>query len=39
LSSGVGSALNRNEYQVYLLRVKAAGAQDWQRYQLDVSIV
>jgi hypothetical protein len=28
LSSGVGSALNRNEYQVYLLRVKAAGAQD-----------
>jgi hypothetical protein len=36
---GVDSAFNRNEYQVYLLGVKAAGAWGWQTYYLQVPIV
>ena len=36
---GVNSASNRNEYQEYLLGVKAAGAWGWQTYHLHVPIV
>ena len=36
---GVDSASNRNEYQEYLLGVKAAGAYGWQPYHLHVPIV
>jgi hypothetical protein len=36
---GVDSASNRNEYQEYLLRVKAAGAYGWQPCHLHVPIV
>jgi len=36
---GVNSASNRNEYQEYFLRVKAAGAYGWQPYQLYMLIV
>jgi len=35
----VDSDSNRNEYQEYLLGVKAAGAYGWQPYHLHVSIV
>ena len=31
---GVDSASNRNEYQVYFLGLKAAGAQGWQPYHI-----
>jgi hypothetical protein len=33
---GVDSASNRNEYRVYFLGVKAAGAQGWQPYHHPV---
>jgi hypothetical protein len=36
---GVDSASNRNEYQECFLGVKAAGAQGWQPYHLNVLIV
>ena len=36
---GVDSASNRNEYQEYILGVKAAGAFFWQPYHLHVPIV
>jgi hypothetical protein len=36
---GVDSASNRNEYQVYILGVKAAGAYGWQPYHLLVPTV
>jgi hypothetical protein len=35
---GVDSAYNRNEYQVYFLGVKAAGAQGWQPYHHPVPL-
>jgi hypothetical protein len=36
---GVDSTSNRNEYQEYILRVKAAGAYGWQPCHLHVPIV
>ena len=36
---GVDSASNRNEYQVYILGVKAAGVYGWQPYHLHVPTV
>ena len=36
---GFDSASNRNEYQEYLLAVKAAGAYVWQPYDLHVPTV
>jgi hypothetical protein len=36
---GVDSVSNRNEYQEYLLGVKAAGALGWQPFHLHVPIV
>ena len=35
---GVNSACNRNEYQVYFLGVKAAGAYGWQPYHHPVPL-
>ena len=36
---GVDSASNRNEYQVYFLEVKAAGAWGWQPYIIVVFVI
>jgi hypothetical protein len=36
---GLDLASNRNEYQGFLLRVKAAGAYDWQTCHIHVPIV
>jgi hypothetical protein len=36
---GVDSVSNRNEYQEYFLRVKAAGAWGWQPYHFQVTVV
>jgi len=35
---GIDSAANRNEYRVYFLGVKAAGAQGWQPYHNTVPL-
>jgi hypothetical protein len=39
MTPGADSASNRNEYQEYLLGVKAADAYGWQSYHLHVPIV
>jgi len=39
MALGVDLASNINEYQEYLLGLKAAGAYDWQLYHLQVPIV
>ena len=36
---GVDSASNRNEYQEYILGVKAAGVYSWETYHFHVPIV
>ena len=38
MALGVNSASNRNEYQVYFLGVKAAGAWGWQPYHHPVPL-